>query len=106
MRYIAPVDLKEKLDKGELWQIIDTRERAKFEECHIEGAINIPQVDLPDRINDVRRDIPVVVYCLYGVKSDAPFLYLREKMKIRNVFVLEGGLYQWAADVEPSMPIL
>lgn len=106
MRYITPSELKEKLDQGESLQIIDTREKAKFDECHIKGAINIPQIDLPDQIDKVRRDIPVIIYCLYGVKSDAPFLYLREKMKIRNVFVLEGGLYQWAADIEPDMPVL
>lgn len=94
------------MDNGEPVQVIDTREKEKYEECHIAGAINIPQIDLPDQLHLIRRDIPVVIYCHYGVKSDAPFLFLREKMKFRNVYVLEGGLYQWAADVEPTMPVL
>jgi rhodanese-related sulfurtransferase len=105
MRYLTPAELKEKLDRGEELQLIDTRDSLKYEECHIPGAINIPQIDLPEKINLVSRDKPVIIYCLYGVKSEAPFLYLREKAKIRNVFILEGGLYQWANDIDQSMSV-
>ncbi|NVO18307.1 MAG: rhodanese-like domain-containing protein [Bacteroidetes bacterium] len=105
MRYLTPSELKEKLDNGEQIQIIDTRDPIKFEECHIDGAINIPQIDLPERVDSISRDIPIVIYCLYGVKSEAPFLYLREKAKFKNVFILEGGLYQWANDIDRSMPV-
>ena len=106
MRYISPVDLKEMLDHGDKVQIIDTRDPLKYEECHINGAINIPQIDLPDKVDMVSRELPVVIYCLYGVKSEAPFLYLREKMKIKNVMILEGGIYQWANDVDQTLPLL
>ena len=106
MRYITTFKLKEILDIGEPVQIIDTRDPGKYNECHVPGAINIPQIDLPDNLDKVSREIPVVVYCLYGVKSDAPFLYLREKAKIRNVYILEGGLFQWATDIDQTMPIL
>jgi rhodanese-related sulfurtransferase len=105
MRYLTPAELKEKLDKGEDLQIIDTRDSIKYEECHIDGAVNIPQIDLPEKLGLVARDKPVIIYCLYGVKSEAPFLYLREKAKIRNVYILEGGLYQWANDIDQSMPV-
>jgi len=105
MRYITPSKLKEILDLGEAVQIIDTRDPVKFEECHIPGAVNIPQIDLPDNIDKVSRELPVILYCLYGVKSEAPFLYLREKVKIRNVYILEGGLYQWANDIDQTLPV-
>jgi thiosulfate sulfurtransferase len=87
------------------FQLIDTREAEKFTECHIEGAINIPQIDLPDMDHLIAKDIPVIMYCLYGVKSQAPYLYLTEKLKFKNIFVLEGGIYQWAADIDPLLPI-
>lgn len=105
MRYLTSLELKEKLDRGENLQIIDTRDPLKYEECHIPGAINIPQIDLPENLHKVSRENTVVIYCLYGVKSEAPFLYLREKAKIRNVYILEGGIYQWANDIDQSLPV-
>jgi sulfur-carrier protein adenylyltransferase/sulfurtransferase len=106
MRYISSLDLKIMLDRGEPVQIIDTRDPLKYEECHLPQAINIPQIELPEQIDKVSPIIPVVIYCHYGVKSEAPYLYLREKMKMKNILILEGGIYQWANDVDPTLPIL
>lgn len=105
MKHITTFELKEKMDSKEPVQIIDTRETESFRECHIENAINIPQLDLPDCIHLIRKDVPVIIYCLYGVKSQAPYLYLTEKQKYKNIYVLEGGLYQWATDIDPTLPV-
>jgi rhodanese-related sulfurtransferase len=105
MKYITTFELKEKIDEGKDFQLIDTREADKFAECHIEGAINIPQIDLPDLSHLITKDIPVIIYCLYGVKSQAPYLYLTEKLKYRNIYILEGGIYQWATDIDPRLPV-
>jgi rhodanese-related sulfurtransferase len=105
MKHITTFELKEKIDKNEDFQLIDTREADKFEECHLPGAINIQQIDLPDFKHLIRSDVPVIIYCLYGVKSQAPYLYLTEKLKHRNIYVLEGGIYQWATDIDPTLPI-
>ena len=105
MKHISTFELKEKIDNNVPVQIIDTREAESFSECHIKDAINIPQIDLPDSFHLIRKDIPVIIYCLYGVKSQAPYLYLTEKLKYRNVYVLEGGLYQWATDIDPTLPV-
>lgn len=106
MHYITPAELKTKLDSSEKIQIIDTREKVKFDECHIAGALNIQSIDLPDSLQLIEKEIPVIIYCHYGVKSDAPYLFLREKQKMKNIYILEGGLFQWANDIEPDMPIL
>ncbi len=105
MKHITALELKEKIDGNELLQLIDTRDAEKYSECHIEGAINIPQIDMPDLVHLISKDIPIIIYCLYGVKSQAPYLYLTEKMKLKNIYILDGGLYQWALDVDPSLPI-
>lgn len=105
MKYITPLELKSKMENSETFQLIDTRDAEKFEECHINGAINIPQIDLPERLEILSRDIPVIIYCLYGVKSQAPYLYLTEKMKFKNIYVLDGGIFQWATEIDPSLPV-
>ncbi len=105
MKHITTFELKEKMDSNVPFQLVDTRDAEKFAECHIKGAINIPQIDLPDLNHLILKEIPVIIYCLYGVKSQAPYLYLTEKLKFKNIYVLEGGIYQWATDIEPSMPV-
>lgn len=106
MKHITTFELKEKIDRKDAFLLIDTRDADKFAECHIEGAINIPQIDLPDKNKLIAKDKPVIIYCLYGVKSQAPYLYLTEKLKYKNIFVLEGGIYQWAADIDPTLPVV
>ena len=106
MKYITTYELKAKIDQAEPFQLIDTREADNFNECHIEGAINIPQIDLPDFAHLIAKEMPVIIYCLYGVKSQAPYLYLTDKLKFRNIFVLDGGIYQWATDIDPTLPVV
>jgi sulfur-carrier protein adenylyltransferase/sulfurtransferase len=105
MKHITTHEFKEKIERHEPFQLIDTRDAIKFNECHLEGAINIPQIDLPDFIHLVSRDIPVIIYCLYGMKSQAPYLFLTEKHKFKNIYILEGGIFQWATDYDPSLPV-
>lgn len=105
MRYITPAELKQKLDRNEKVQIIDTRSPGEFRKCHIGGAINIPQIDMPESLGVINTEGLVVVYCLYGLKSEAPYLYLREKIKRNNVVILEGGLCRWAAEIDQTLSI-
>jgi rhodanese-related sulfurtransferase len=106
MRYITPSDLKAKLDKGEELCIIDTRERDKFNECHLPQAISVPQISIPTNLDKFPIEGDVVIYCQYGMKSEQVFLYLKEKAKRRNIYILEGGIYQWAKDIDSSLPVL
>jgi len=106
MKHITTSELKEKMEFGIEFQLIDTRDPEKFAECHLPKAINIPQIDLPEKINLISKEIPVIIYCLYGIKSQAPYLYLTEKLKFKNIYVLEGGIFQWATDFDPNLPVL
>lgn len=103
MKYITAFELNEKIENKESLQIIDTREVEKYREGHLPGAINIPQSVLPENNSIISNDVPVIIYCLYGVKSQAPYLYLTEKRKFKNIYILEGGIYQWTMDIDPSI---
>jgi len=93
------------MDNHEPLQLLDTREADKFAVSHLEGAINIPQIDLPELSHLVSKEIPVIMYCMYGVKSQAPYLYLTEKLKHKNIYILEGGIFQWGTDIDPTLDI-
>ena len=105
MKFIKPAQLKTMIDGSENFQLIDTRESDKFERCHIQGALSIPQLELPYKLNLVQKENKVVIYCIYGMKSEQVYIYLKDKLKIKDLYILEGGIYQYASDVDPSMDV-
>lgn len=58
-------ELKNAMDKGEEFTLVETLPKATFEHAHLPGAINIPPDKLrelaPDRLPD--KDQRVIVYC-------------------------------------------
>ncbi|MBW6489810.1 MAG: rhodanese-like domain-containing protein [Lentimicrobium sp.] len=105
MKFINPSELKSKIDAGEVFQLIDTREVEKYNTCHIEGAISIPQLELPYKLDLVQKEGTVIIYCIYGMKSDQVYIYLKDKLKIKELYILDGGIYQYASEIDPSMDV-
>ena len=106
MHYITPEDLQAKMKQGAEVCIIDTRLAEKYAECHIAGAISVPQISIPNSLDKFPTEGLVVIYCQFGMKSEQVYIYMREKAKRKNIYILEGGIYQWAKDIDPSMPVL
>ena len=44
-------------------QLVDVLGARAYEQEHIPGAINIPLAELPSRVERLRHDASVVVYC-------------------------------------------
>jgi hypothetical protein len=60
---IAISQLKQKLDSGEKFLLIDVREDWELEkDGAIKGAIHIPMGELDKRMKDIPKDIPLVFY--------------------------------------------
>ena len=49
--------------------LLDVREREEFARGCLRGAVNIPIGELPDRLQEIPRDRPVIIYCAYGSHS-------------------------------------
>jgi membrane protein DedA with SNARE-associated domain len=62
---ITPEELKQKLDAGEMIEIVDLRHKLDFEAQPetIPGAIPIPVEDLDERHDEIPRDREIVLYC-------------------------------------------
>lgn len=105
MKFIHPIELKKKIDNQDSMQIIDTREADKYELSHIPGAVSMPQLELPSLLNNIQKDKTVVIYCIYGVKSEMVYIYLKDKLKIKDLYILEGGIFQYASDVDPTLDV-
>jgi hypothetical protein len=55
-------DVKLKLDSGQDITLVDVRDKAAFDESHIDAAISIPLSELPDRYSEIPQGIEIIVY--------------------------------------------
>ncbi len=64
-RNISREELKEKMDRGEEFFLVDTLEKPYYRHSHLPGAINIPLEEI-ERAREVIPDkgVDIVVYCM------------------------------------------
>ncbi len=69
---LAPIDLTDFRENTPDYTIIDIRNAGEFSEGKFfDSAINIPLPELPERVNEIPTDKPVVVHCAGGYRSAA-----------------------------------
>ncbi len=81
---------------------LDIRTNNEFANGHITGAINIPEIDLEKRINDLikHKEKEIIVYCQTGVKTSKSCKTLKNH-GFNNVSNLSGGLTAWTNENYP-----
>ncbi len=93
---LNPVQIKEKLDKKEHFQLLDVREKEEVAQGYIKDAITIPrgflELKVENAISD--RNTPIIVYCAGGVRSAMAAKTLKE-MGYENVISMSGGFTKW-----------
>ena len=60
---------------------IDVREPFEFASGHVKGALNIPPAELmsgTSKLDSVPKDVPLVVYCVSGSRSNVSMNFLRQ----------------------------
>jgi rhodanese-related sulfurtransferase len=103
MRKITAHELKRRMDAGERMQIIDIRDHVDYDVCHIPGAVSLPKKVIFDHLNQIAKEMPVVVYCRYGTKTPPVIIALENDHGVRNLLSLEDGIYAWAKDIDSWM---
>jgi phage shock protein E len=96
----TPADyITQYLDTGAQHLLIDVRTPEEFAEGHIANAVNISLQTLSQRLNEIPRTIPVVLYCRSGNRSDQA-QQLLEQAGYTNVQDM-GGIIDWQAQGYP-----
>ena len=91
---ISVHDLKSKLDKGEKIVILDVRDKKKWDKGHINGAKHIYVGHLKDKLDEVPKDRPVIVYC--GTAQSASLAAsILKKNGYGKVYNVLGGMTAW-----------
>jgi len=89
-------DVKKRLDAGEKFYLVDTREESEFARGHLPGAIHLSkgviERDIEQAIPD--KNAPIVLYCGGGFRSALAGDNL-QKMGYTNVLSMDGGWRGW-----------
>ena len=91
-------EVKEKLDAGEDFAIIDVRSPVQYQAGHLPTAISMPLATLPWAMNGLARNKEVVVYCQIGITSVSACNILVAG-GFRDVKNMVGGILAWPYDV-------
>jgi sulfur dioxygenase len=83
-------------------QVLDVREEDEFAGPlgHIEGAMLIPLGQLAARLDELRRELPVVAVCRAGSRS-AQAVAILQQSGFAAVANLNGGMLRWRAEGHP-----
>ena len=103
MNEITVQELKEKIDKGEDFQLIDVREDFEYETSNLGGQL-IPLGGILIEADKVSKDKPVVVMCRSGKRSAAAIMQLQQ-LGYSNLYNLQGGILAWASEIDPTLNV-
>jgi rhodanese-related sulfurtransferase len=76
--------------------ILDVRSREEWSEVRIPGAKLIPLDELPGRLNEIPLDIPVILQCRSGNRSQQGLGFLMN-VGFSNIISMRGGIQDWMA---------
>jgi len=103
MKEISVQELKEKIDKGEDFQLIDVREEFEYEVSNL-GGVLIPLGGILIEADKIAKDKPVIVQCRSGKRSAAAIMQL-EQLGYTNLYNLQGGILAWASEIDPTISV-
>jgi len=88
--------VKQKIDQGEKFMLVDVREESEFAKDHLPGAIHLSkgviERDIEARVPDLNT--PLILYCGGGFRSALAADNLH-KMGYTNVISMDGGVRGW-----------
>jgi rhodanese-related sulfurtransferase len=97
-------ETKKRMDAGERFVLVDTREDSEWARGHIPGAVHLSkgiiERDIEKAVPD--KDTQVVLYCGGGFRSALAADNL-QKMGYRNVISMDGG---WRGWTEAGFPMI
>ena len=99
---ISPDEFMASVDAGAEFFILDVRPQSAWQQAHIEGAHNIPLVQLKKRLQqEVPRHTPLVLVCADGCDSFAAARTL-SGLGATDLYVLDGGMNLWPYATEQA----
>ena len=102
IREISVMELKNLMDNGEKFQLIDVREPYEYSIANL-GGILIPLESIESRIGEISSSGMVIVHCRSGARS-AKAIEKLNRLGFQNTYNLKGGILEWADKINPQIP--
>lgn len=99
-KYLTELEQEDFIKGYRKAQLIDVREPGEYNGGHILGARNIPMSQLRQRINEIRPDQPVYLYCQSGARSRQAASLLKKKRGCEDLNHLKGGFKKWTGKIK------
>jgi adenylyltransferase/sulfurtransferase len=100
---IDVIELKQKLDRGDNFVLIDVREPHEYRICNIPGSRLIPLGEFSRHVGEFDPEADIVIHCKSGMRSAKACAILRQAGfgRVRNVV---GGILAWSDKIDPGVP--
>ena len=82
--------------------LLDVREAQEVAAGAIEGSVHIPMNTIPNNLDKLPKDKPLVVMCHVGGRSAQVTHWLRAQ-GYDNAVNLDGGIVAWVAEIDPNL---
>lgn len=94
----TPIDKEKVLSKlDEDVQVVDVRGASEFNQGHLEGAVNLFVGKLPQNLDKVSKDKPVIIHCQAGGRAAIAYSILKAN-GFDNILNYAGGWNDWVAE--------
>jgi rhodanese-related sulfurtransferase len=108
MDYPTDIDVrsvKDLLDAGEAFLLVDCREPSEVQTAKINGALHIPMREIQQRIGELEahRQGRIIVHCHHGGRSQRVTDFLRAQ-GFSNAQNMVGGIDAWSIEIDPTVP--
>jgi rhodanese-related sulfurtransferase len=101
---LSPVELSERIARGEGPNVVDVREPVEYEIARIEGATLLPLSRFHEWAGGLNPEDELIFMCHHGVRS-AQVCAVLARAGFANVWNLEGGIDRWSREVDSAVPL-
>jgi rhodanese-related sulfurtransferase len=104
MKELTVQELKLKKDSNEKFQLIDVREEYEHEVGAI-GGTHIPMGEILNHLDELSKDIPVIIHCRSGARSAAVVNALEQQYGFTNLYNLKGGITAYSNEIDANIKV-
>jgi len=100
---ISAVALREKIERGDSFILMDVREPWEYQMAHIPNSVLMPLGELTHRLPTLNPDAEIITLCHHGIRSMTALAILAGNGFL-NVKNMSGGIDAYSQIADPTIP--